>query len=222
LEQFAYVASHDLQEPLRNITNYVGLLEFRAQDSWDEESKQYFSVIEKSAERMKILIRELLNFSRIGRNRMLEKVDCNKVIKDVLSDMDFALRESNAVVKVSSLPEIDGNVIEMKQLFQNFISNGIKFKKNEVPPEIQIQCTDKNEKWEFAIRDNGIGIREDYLKKIFLIFQRLHSDEEYPGTGIGLATCNKIVALNNGEIWVESTLNVGSTFYFTFPKQQIL
>ncbi|MFC0774043.1 PAS domain S-box protein [Terrimonas alba] len=218
LEQFAYVASHDLQEPLRNITNYVGLLE-ESKENLSEESNYYLSVIIKSAGRMKILIRELLNFSRIGRDRSIEAVDCYKVINEVLTDMHFNIKETQAQLKVNEMPVINANKIEIKQLFQNLIGNALKFKKKNINPEIHVHCEEKNNEWEFSVSDNGVGIKEEYLEKIFLIFQRLHTEEQYPGTGIGLATCKKIVELNEGQIWVSSKPGIGSTFYFTIPKQ---
>ncbi|WP_276504866.1 PAS domain S-box protein [Terrimonas pollutisoli] len=218
LEQFAYVASHDLQEPLRNITNYGGLLE-QSKENLSEESNHFLSVIIKSADRMKILIRELLNFSRIGRDRSIEAVDCNKVINEVLTDMHFNIKEAQAQLKVNEMPVINANKIEIKQLFQNLIGNALKFKKKNIKPEIQVHCEEKNNEWEFSVNDNGVGIKEEYLEKIFLIFQRLHTEEQYPGTGIGLATCKKIVELNEGNIWVSSKPGIGSTFYFTIPKQ---
>ena len=219
LEQFAYVSSHDLQEPLRNITNYVNLLEKQSKENLNEESKHFLSIIIQSADRMKILIRELLNFSRIGRNRIIEKVDCSKVLNEVLADLDFIIQENQAKITVDNLPVIDSNPIEIKQIFQNLLSNALKFKKKDIIPEVQILCENKSTEWEFSVSDNGIGIKEEYLKKLFLIFQRLHSEEEYPGTGIGLATCKKIVDLNKGKIWVSSKPDIGSTYYFTIPKQ---
>jgi len=219
LEQFAYVASHDLQEPLRNITNYVGLLEIRSEEILTEENKHFLKVISKSAERMKTLIRELLNFSRVGRNRTVEKVDCQKVLKDVLADMDLLIKENNARIIIENLPVIDGNSLEMKQLFQNLISNAIKFRKKDVTPEIIVKCESGKSDWKFSISDNGIGIPKEFLDKIFLIFQRLHTDSEYAGTGIGLAICKKIIEINEGKMWVNSIEGQGSTFNFTLPRK---
>ncbi len=218
LEQFAYVASHDLQEPLRNITNYVSLIEKWAKNNLTDETRQFLTIVVKSADRMKILISELLHFSRIGRNRAIEKVDCNEALKEVLSDMDFAIRENKAIIHADNLPFIEGNKTDIKQVFQNLVSNALKFKNNVATPEIHIRCEEKNKKWEFSVSDNGIGIDEEYVNKIFLIFQRLHTEKEYPGTGIGLATCKKIIELYEGDIWVNSSPGSGSTFYFTIPK----
>jgi len=218
LEQFAYVASHDLQEPLRNITNYVELLEKQSKAALDKDSGHFLEVIVRSADRMKTLIRELLNFSRIGESQMFEKVDCNKILNEVLGDLDFAIQQNKAVITNDKLPNIKGNQLEIRQLFQNLISNAIKFRKIEIDPKIEILFKERKNEWEFSISDNGIGIEEEHLNKIFLLFQRLHSETEYPGTGIGLATCKKIVESNGGKIWVNSKKGFGSTFYFTLPK----
>lgn len=218
LEQFAYVASHDLQEPLRNITNYVSLLQEDISELINDETRHYLGVISKSTERMKTLIRELLLFSRIGRNRAMERVDCNDVLEEVQADMSFSIKENNATVTVDKLPVIWANRTEIKLVFQNLLMNALKFKKENVPPVIQVRCEEKPNAWQFLVSDNGIGIKQDYLDKIFLIFQRLHAEHEYPGTGIGLATCKKIIELNNGRIWAQSEPGIGSTFYFTLPK----
>lgn len=218
LEQFAYVASHDLQEPLRNITNYAMILEETAKTELTPQSQNFLSIITKSTERMKVLIRELLSFSRIGRDRVLKRVDCNEMLQDVLSDMETVIHENDAIVLADDLPVLVANKIEIKQLFQNLITNAIKFRKKEVQPEIRIHCEEKDNVWQFSFADNGIGIKPDYLDKIFLIFQRLHAERDYPGTGIGLATCKKIVELNDGRIWVTSEYGEGSTFYFTITK----
>lgn len=218
LEQFAYVASHDLQEPLRNITNYVMILELKSKNLLDDESKNFLSIITSSTERMKTLIKELLDFSRIGRNRVIEKIDCNIIFKDIMDDLNLMIHENHAIVHASNLPELIGNKNEIKQLFQNLIVNAIKFKQKDKPPVINIYCEEDQEDWKFSFSDNGIGIRKDHLDKIFLIFQRLHSDESYPGTGIGLATCKKIIELYEGKIWVESIPEIGTTFFFTIPK----
>lgn len=218
LEQFAYVASHDLQEPLRNITNYVGLLNKEMSAAANEKSIYYLGVITKAAGRMRTLIRDLLEFSRIGRNRVLEIVDCNAVMADVLADLDSAIKDSDAKIISGSLPAFSANRSEIKQLFQNLLSNAIKFRKPGVPPEIKIGVAERAGEWEFTITDNGIGIKQEYLDKIFLLFQRLHISSEYPGTGIGLATCKKIVELYDGHIWAESMPGEWTTFHFTIAK----
>jgi len=218
LEQFAYVASHDLQEPLRTIANYVGLLEESYSESKDEEVKEFFKFITSASNRMQTLIRDLLEFSRVGRNPVFDKVDCNKILKEVLDEMNTAIQESGAKITAPLLPVVKGIEIELKRLFQNLISNSIKFRKKNVAPEITIGVTEKEEEFIFSVSDNGIGIDEKFKSKLFIIFQRLPNAREYPGTGIGLATAKKIVNLHNGKIWIESKLNEGSTFYFTIHK----
>lgn len=218
LEQFAYVASHDLQEPLRNISNYAMLLEETASAELTDDSKHFLNIITTSTERMKMLINQLLGFSRIGRNKVPQTVDCTIVFNEVITDLAKRIKENNATVLAENLPVVEANYIEIKQLFQNLIGNAIKFRKKDIDPVIRINCRELENEFEFSISDNGIGIREEYLGKIFLIFQRLHSEEEYPGTGIGLATCKKIVESNEGRIWVTSTPGVGTTFFFTLPK----
>ena len=220
LEQYAYVASHDLQEPLRNITNYSSLLGKRIENEKDKETSHFLNAIVKSAQKMKALIQNILLFSLIGKDRIIEKVDCRKVLNEVLDDMEVSIRENQAKITMGNLPVVDGNQMEIKRVFQNLISNAIKFKKKNTASEIQIHCEDKSTEWEFSVTDNGIGIAEEYFNKLFKVFQRLHSEDEYPGTGIGLAICKKIINLYNGKIWVTSKPNIGSTFYFTIPKNQ--
>lgn len=219
LEQFAYVASHDLQEPLRTISNFVELLEEKYAGRIDEDADQYLKFIMTATAKMQNLIRDLLELSRIGRNITFSPIDCNKVLESVTTEMQLSIKESNAKIASETLPVVMGNEIELKQLFQNILSNAIKFRKKESGLKIEITVEDKNTEYLFAVKDNGIGIEEQYKEKIFVIFQRLNSATEYPGTGIGLATCRKIVALLNGKIWVESKLGEGSTFYFTIPKK---
>ncbi|MES2138855.1 MAG: PAS domain S-box protein [Bacteroidota bacterium] len=221
LEQFAYVASHDLQEPLRTIYNFVGLLDKKYSGKTDEDSKEYFKFIVNATSKMQNLIKDLLEFSRVGKNMLFTAVDCNKILKEVIADLDTSIKESNAKITSAILPVLQGNETELKRLFQNLISNAIKFRKKNVSPEITITVEQKKKEYLFAIRDNGIGIEEKFISKLFIIFQRLHSVEEYPGTGIGLATCKKIVTLHRGKIWVESKLGEGSSFYFTLSKEKL-
>lgn len=219
LEQFVYVASHDLQEPLRTISNFVGLIEDKYSKKLDKDADQYLKFIVTATSKMQNLIKDLLDYSRIGRNITFIEVDCNNILKEVIAEMNASIKESNAKITYATLPILKGNDIKLKQLFQNLISNAIKFRKKNTTPEIIITVEKKDTEYLFAIKDNGIGIEENSINKLFVLFQRLHSDAEYPGTGIGLATCQKIVTLHGGKIWVESKLGVGSTFYFTISKK---
>jgi len=219
LEQFAYVASHDLQEPLRTVSNYVELLEEKYSDTADLETKKHILFIKGATSKMQNLIKDLLDISRIGRSALRSAIDCNEILRTVIVELEVSIKESDAVITSTVLPIVMGNEIELKQLFQNLISNAIKFRKKNVAPRITITAEEKNTEYLFTITDNGIGIPEKYKDKVFIIFQRLHNTDEYPGTGIGLATCNKIVTLHKGKIWVESVLGEGSTFHFTISKK---
>ncbi len=219
LTSFAYTASHDLQEPLRTVTNYIGLFQKKYKETIDQKADEYLQVITGATSRMQTLISDLLEYSRIGRHETeMVEIDCNKLLQIVLADMSVTIKESNAVIAADKLPVITGYPTEIKSLFQNLISNAVKFRKKDVAPLINITAEDKGNEWLFAIKDNGIGIDKMYFDKIFIIFQRLHTRTEYSGTGIGLAHCKKIVELHKGKIWVESEPEKGSTFYFTIPK----
>lgn len=218
LEQFAYVASHDLQEPLRTISNFVGLLDEKYSTGTDEDTTQYLRFIVNAAATMQNLIKDLLEFSRVGRNIIVEEVDVNTVLEEVIADMNASIKESHSTITSSALPVLKGNRTGLKQLFQNLLSNAIKFRKATINPEIEIAVEEKETEYLFSIKDNGIGIDEQYKSKLFILFQRLHTSAEYEGTGIGLATCKKIVELHNGKIWEESKLEEGTTFYFTISK----
>ncbi|OFY83186.1 MAG: hypothetical protein A3F72_21480 [Bacteroidetes bacterium RIFCSPLOWO2_12_FULL_35_15] len=218
LEQFVYVASHDLQEPLRTMANYAGLLKEEYSQSETEDVKQYLSFITSASSKMQDLIKDLLEYSRVGRNHVFELVDCNKILKEVITELDASIKESNAQLTYSVLPVIKGIEIEMKRVFLNLISNAIKFRKKNTAPVIEITAVEKETEYLFSVKDNGIGIEEIFLPKLFIIFQRLNAAEEYAGTGIGLAIAKKIIDLHRGKIWVESKINEGSTFYFTLHK----
>lgn len=217
LEQFAYVAAHDLQEPLRTISNFVGLF-VKKYGMTDPEAQTYVKFILNATTRMQSLIKDLLDFSRTGRNSPFETVDLNIVLQDLLDEMDDTIKANNATVNYTTLPVINGIENELKRLFQNLISNAIKFKKKNVPPVIDITIDEKEGDYIFMVRDNGIGFEEKYKDKLFIIFQRLHTTNEYPGTGIGLAICKKIVSIHGGKIWVKSRPGEGSSFYFCIPK----
>ncbi|MGQ0828096.1 MAG: sensor histidine kinase [Bacteroidota bacterium] len=218
LEKFAYVASHDLQEPLRTITSYIQLLQIKYKDKLDDEANDFMGFVVDASARMRNIIVDLLEYSRISRNEeAFEAVDCNQVLEDVLENLNDSIKKNRAIVRYDRLPVIRANRMQMVQLFQNLVGNAIKFKRN-ISPEIKISSKKKGEDFLFAVEDNGIGINQQYADKIFQIFQRLHTMKEYPGTGIGLAICKKIVQRHEGKIWMESELQKGSTFYFTIKN----
>lgn len=218
LEQFAYVASHDLQEPLRTVNSFVELFKREYKDNLDETGQDYLRFIEQGSTRMSTLVRDLLDYSRLGRNKELGEADCDKLVKNVEADLSKVIKETGAQIKTDKLPVVKGYVTELRLLFQNLISNALKFSKPGTAPEIHISAEDKPGQYVFRIKDNGIGIAEEHSERIFTIFQRLHNKTEFEGTGIGLAQCRKIMDSHNGDIRVESKLGEGSTFYFTLPK----
>ncbi len=215
LEQFAYVASHDLQEPLRAVTSYAQLLARKYQGNLDAKADKYINYIVDGATRMQQLIEDLLEFSRVGtRAKALVPTDCDNVLNQVLENLKIAIAQNRAKITHDPLPTIMGDEIQLIQLFQNLIGNAIKFR-GEEPLRIHISVETREKEWLFSVRDNGIGIETEYFERIFTIFQRLHSKSEYPGTGIGLAVCKKIVERHGGHIWVKSQSGAGTTFYFT-------
>ena len=217
LEQFAYVASHDLQEPLRMVAAYTQLLAERYRGKLDENADKYISYAVEGALRMQTLIRDMLAFSRVGRNGVgCEPSDCNRVVEEALLNLKASINESAAVVVYDDLPLVAAERIQMVQLFQNLIGNAIKFRGKE-PPAIRVSAQRQGMHWQFAVADNGIGIAPEYKELIFVIFQRLHARDEYAGNGVGLAICKKIVEHYGGRIWIESELGHGCTFYFTLP-----
>ncbi|MBP1651294.1 MAG: sensor signal transduction histidine kinase [Bacteroidetes bacterium] len=215
LEQFTYIASHDMQEPLRSISTLVELVATEYTGKLDETADNYLRFIRQSSNRMSDLIKALLDYSRIGNVKQKEAVDCNQIILTVVDDLRTAIHESKAQVIMENLPIVHAYPIELKLLFQNLLSNAIKFRQQDVPPVIRITCVKREHEYEFMFSDNGIGIAPRYQEKVFEIFQRLHNKLQYEGTGIGLAHCKKIVSLHGGEIWLTSTPGVGSQFYFT-------
>jgi PAS domain S-box-containing protein len=220
LEQFAYVASHDLQEPLRMVASYVQLLAKDYAGRLDPEADVYIDYAVDGAHRMQRLIDDLLAFSRIGtRGGELAAVDCNAVIQDVQHSLHVAVEETGATITAAPLPTIIADRGQIYQLFQNLVANAIKFH-GAAPPAIHISATRQTRGWIFTIRDNGIGIDPQYFGRIFVIFQRLHSRAQYSGTGIGLAICKKIVECHGGRIWVESAPGEGATFCFCLPDRQ--
>lgn len=219
MEQFVNIVSHDLQEPLRTTTSFVNLLQQQYKDKLDEKSDKYFNFITDASARMRTLIKDLLDYSRIGAQKKFVPVDCNVIIQEVLADLGNAIDEAHAIITTDELPVITGYRTEIKQLFQNLIINAIKFRKKDTVPGIKISAKNFDDYWQFSVKDNGIGIEEQYKEKIFLIFQRLHTRTAYEGSGIGLAHCKKIVEIHGGKIWLESIPEEGTTFYFTIQKK---
>jgi PAS domain S-box-containing protein len=218
LERFAYVASHDLQEPLRMVTSFLQLIEKRYKEKLDAKAHEYIHFAVDGAERMKRLILDLLEYSRVNSSQHeVDEIDLNSIMDDVLLTYSTSLEETGGKLTKVQLPVVKGSKIQIQQLFQNIVGNAIKYRSNN-PPEINITYKDVGTLCQFSISDNGIGIDPRFFHKIFIIFQRLHNREQYSGTGIGLAICKKIVDKHGGKIWVESEPGKGSTFYFTLPK----
>jgi signal transduction histidine kinase len=218
LEQFAYIASHDLQEPLKTISSLIDNLNKYYKNQLEGNGAKYLQFLAQSSERMQALIFGLLEYSRIGKERHLELVDCNAVVKGVKDDLAALIKETDAEIIIEPLPALYGYKIELVQLFLNLINNGLKFRKENIRPVIKIGLKETNYQYIFFVEDNGIGFDEKFGNKIFVIFQRLHLRTKYPGTGIGLAQCKKIVELHGGKIWVNSKPGKGSIFYFTILK----
>jgi len=227
LEQFAYIASHDLQEPLRMVAAYTQLLGERYRGKLDENADKFIGYACEGAARMQTLIQDLLAFSRVGRNGARRiQVDCDALMQEILLTLGPAIAESGAVVAHGPLPAVWADRSQLAQVFQNLIANAIKFRGKEAP-EISVTAEKSNDsksndatledQWVFTISDNGIGIAPEYAENIFVVFQRLHTRTEYPGNGIGLAICKKIIEHYGGKIWVEAQLGHGSTFKFTLP-----
>ncbi len=217
IEQFAYIASHDLQEPLRTVINYTEALTDEYDGKLDSSADRYLSFIQDASKRMSELIKGLLDYSRLGKLTGRTKVNCATLIDEIKADLEATINETNTSITVGELPTINGFEIELRLLFQNLITNAIKFKRQDINPEITISVKKTDLFWEFSIQDNGIGIEEKHQQKIFIIFQRLHNRKDFAGTGIGLSHCQKIVNLHGGTIWVDSEINKGSTFNFTIP-----
>jgi signal transduction histidine kinase len=219
LEQFAYVASHDLQEPLRMVAGYLELLSQRYRGQLDEKADKYIAYAVDGAERMSTLIRDLLAFSRVNtRGDELQTVDSREAFESALQNLGSAIRESDAAVSHGPLPAVGADRTQLTQVFQNLIGNALKFRSPARPPQVHVTAEEKEGAWLFRVRDNGIGFDPQYEDKVFLIFQRLHGRGQYPGTGIGLAICKRIVERHGGRIWATSELGQGSTFFFTIPK----
>jgi light-regulated signal transduction histidine kinase (bacteriophytochrome) len=218
LQQFAYVASHDLQEPLRMVISYTGLLNKKHGGELSEEAKHYMEYVNEGAERMRELVNDLLQYSRIdSQSEPFTLVDMNLVANKVVSSLKIAIEECKAEVVIESLPVVMADETQMSQLLQNLISNAIKFRGPEAP-RVEVASWEGAREWTISVKDNGIGIAPKYQDKLFQMFQRLHNRDEYPGTGIGLAIAKKIVERHGGRIWLDSDGKTGSTFFFTMPK----
>lgn len=219
LQQFAYVASHDLQEPLRMVTSYLQLIEQRYAGQLDEQAHEFIDFAVGGAARMKQLITGLLAYSRLQTSRSeFQQVDLNALVGNVLQNLDIQIKDAAALVECDPLPSLSGNPMLLTQLFQNLITNALKFRRAE-PPHVEVRVQRVGPMWQFAVRDSGIGFDARYASRVFVLFQRLHSQAKYPGTGIGLTICRKVVEIHAGEIWVESQVGQGTTFYFTLPAQ---
>lgn len=219
LEHFAYHASHDLKEPLRTVRSFIGVLKEDYGEILDKEANNYFNFIEDAAGRMSRLIEGLLEYSRLGKMGNFGKIDLNELMPQILSNLNDSIQKKNASIKMDKLPVISCSKTELGLVFQNLISNALKFSPTDRQPEIRISVEDKDEHYQFRIKDNGIGIPEAQRLDIFKIFQKLHRPDEYEGQGLGLAFCKKIVELHGGQIRVESTEGEGSSFFFTVSKK---
>ncbi|MET9231117.1 ATP-binding protein [Lentzea sp. NPDC003310] len=217
LEQFAYVASHDLQEPLRKVASFCQLLQRRYGGQLDERADQYIGFAVDGAKRMQVLINDLLAFSRVGRmTREQTVIDLNDLVRQVVESYSERIEETGARLEIAELPPVRGEASLLSAVFQNLISNALKFKGDEAPL-ITLDVERDDDFWKFTVRDNGIGIEPEYADRIFVIFQRLHPKDAYPGTGIGLAMCRKIVEFHGGTIWLKTDVDSGTTFEFTLP-----
>ena len=217
LEQFAYVASHDLQEPLRMVSSYLSLLVRRNQDNLDQDSKEFIEFAVDGAKRMQVMIQDLLTYSRVRtKGKPFEACACNELMEHVLRSLKVAIEESNAKIEYDDLPVIQSDVVQFERLLQNLVGNAIKYR-GEKTPEVYVSAKKEGAEWIFCVADNGIGISPEYHDRVFGIFQRLHGRDTYSGTGIGLAVCKRIVERHNGKIWIESEEGIGSRFYFSIP-----
>ncbi len=219
LEQFAYVASHDLQEPLRIITSYCDLLQRRYKGRFDADADDFINFLVDGATRMRTLVKDLLAYSRVTvseNGRHMERADCNRVLDEALANLTATIQDNAAVVTHDALPVVTGDPTQLEQLFQNLVGNAIKFHGDKAP-EVHIGAKKEGAEWIFWVADSGIGIDPKYADRVFRVFQRLNKRNDYPGTGVGLAICKKIVERHRGRIWFESELGKGSSFYFTIP-----
>jgi len=219
LRQFAYVASHDLQEPLRMMSSYLQALEQDSRDRLNERTRSFIHLSLDAAERMQQLISGILAYAYVGtRGEEFETVDSNAIVDQVIADLGETIRRDRAEVTRDEMPTLAADPTLLTQLFQNLIGNAIKFHGDQ-PPRVHVSCKQSGKEWVFSVRDNGIGIDSEHLSRIFAVFERLHPVEEYPGTGIGLAICKRVVERHKGRIWCESEPGKGATFHFSIPEQ---
>jgi hypothetical protein len=219
LQQFAYVASHDLQSPLKTIVNYLTLLETKYGEHLDVDGRKLIDTSTAAAGRMRTLINDLLDFSGVGSVAEFDSVDLNALIAEILDEHQHDIKVANATVDIGPLPTLMAHRTDLKQVFQNLITNGLKYRRLDAATRLSIYATDEGTAYRFAVADNGIGIDPEHYERVFQIFQRLHGRNDYPGTGIGLATCKKVIDIYGGRIWLDSTPGVGTTFYLTIPKK---
>src|SRR5690606_31104395 len=218
LEQFAYIASHDLQEPLRMVTSFLTQLDRKYSNVLDEKAHQYIHFAVDGAKRMRQIILDLLEFSRVGRHTDTpEWIDLNELVNEITAMQRETIESKGANIHIDNLPALYIHRLPITQVFQNLIGNGLKYAKADVAPQISIKAEKQETHWLFSVQDNGIGIGKEYYDKIFIIFQRLHTRDQYSGTGIGLSIVKKIIENLGGRIWVESRIDQGSTFFFTLP-----
>ncbi len=218
LERFAFIVSHDLQQPISNVGSFIELFKKEYYGNLEEGAKKYIDYIDLATGRIKGLVKGLLDYSRIGKSEEKEKIDCSLMMNEILEDLGFLIKDCQAEIEIKELPIVEAYRVELRLLLQNLLSNSLKYRREDAHPIISIRSNEEEKNWEFAVEDNGIGIEEKYKEKIFIIFQRLHSNSEYEESGIGLAHCKKIIDLHGGKIWVESDGLKGTTFLFTIPK----
>ncbi|MGB7273007.1 MAG: response regulator [Geitlerinemataceae cyanobacterium] len=218
LEQFARAVSHDLQQPLQSILGFGKIILQKYPYLLESDICKYLSRIVQAGERMQQLIEDLLAYSQVEVSRSLEVVDCNEILAEAMENLEAAIAKTNAKVNIKPLPRLKGKSAQLIQVFQNVLGNALKFTHPNIPPKIKVWADEREDEWVFQVRDNGIGIEPHHFDRLFQLFARLHPNDRFPGTGIGLATCKKIVESHGGNIWIESTPGKGTTFLFTLPK----